>query len=232
MLHLGLFALAQPGLLQVDLILEHEPALLLDRPDSAADGRQSGNHSGEKFPVVLLRGDLRFGELGDLVDQRANLLFGLLDQVRVASPCNASWDEMLGDDRLEAVLRSSRATSAAAATAASAVRLTIAMSATPLRPRAPPCGTCWPTTRRSAGASTSRTAGTWWTRRGRTSPRTSISARSANGSRAAAAVRLVTRAGRVRRVAPPAADQPRPAVPSPTGLISERRALRDATSVR
>jgi hypothetical protein len=52
--------------------------------------------SATKQREAALEGELRHVE--DRIKARTRL--PMLDNVRVASPCNASWDEMLGDDRV------------------------------------------------------------------------------------------------------------------------------------
>lgn len=52
--------------------------------------------SATKQREAALAGELR--QVEERIKTRTRL--PMLDQVRVASPCNASWDEMLGDDRV------------------------------------------------------------------------------------------------------------------------------------
>jgi hypothetical protein len=52
--------------------------------------------SATKQREAALEGELR--HVQDRIEARTRL--PMLDSVRVASPCNASWDEMLGDDRV------------------------------------------------------------------------------------------------------------------------------------
>ena len=77
---LVVFVIAEPGFLDVDLILQRQPALVVDRPDRSADRRQRRNHLCKELAVKLLRCNARLRQLGNLAHQRADLLLGLFNQ--------------------------------------------------------------------------------------------------------------------------------------------------------
>ena len=76
-----LFALNHAGLLEIELVLERELAVLARRPDHAADGGQSGNHAVEKRFVELAWGQVLPRQLRDFTDQSLDLPTSLLDQL-------------------------------------------------------------------------------------------------------------------------------------------------------
>ena len=64
-LGLPLLALAEIGFLDVDLILEGQAALGIQRPDGPADRRQRRDHPRQELTIELLRGDVGLGQLRD-----------------------------------------------------------------------------------------------------------------------------------------------------------------------
>ena len=83
--HAVVFALRdlKLGLLEADLVFQRQPPVLVDRPHGAADGSQGGNDAREEFPVVFLRRQLLFGQLGDLAHDGADLLPSLFDNLGI-----------------------------------------------------------------------------------------------------------------------------------------------------
>ena len=88
-LRLMLLIFAEPGFLDVDLVLKGQMTLGIDRPDGSARRRQGRHHAGEKLPVKFLRRNVALRQLGNLRHQRADLLFGLFDQRWVERLFNA-----------------------------------------------------------------------------------------------------------------------------------------------
>ena len=76
---LGFLAFSQPGLVQLDLIDELDPALG-HRPNGSADGCQGIDDAIEDRVVIFERCQLRLGELSNLAHQIANLLLRLFDE--------------------------------------------------------------------------------------------------------------------------------------------------------
>src|SRR3989304_3658507 len=83
MADLILLVVAEPGFLEVDLVAQRQAALALGDPDGTADGRQRGDDPRKELPVEFLRSHVRLGQFRDLIDQHADLLLGLLDQLGV-----------------------------------------------------------------------------------------------------------------------------------------------------
>ena len=83
MLGLPLLAVAEIGFLDVDLILEGQAPLGIQRPDGPADRRQGRDHARQELAIKLLRGDVGLGQLRDFRHQGADLLLRLFDQLRV-----------------------------------------------------------------------------------------------------------------------------------------------------
>ena len=67
---------------EIDLIPEHE-TVVAARPNRSSDSGHRGDNPPQKAGIKLFRRNFLPGELGYLLNQRANLVFGLLDQQRV-----------------------------------------------------------------------------------------------------------------------------------------------------
>lgn len=78
-LGLLLLVVAKVRVLDIDLVLEGQPAFGIDRPDGAADGREGRNHARQELPIKLFRGDVLLRQLRNFRHQRADLLFRLFD---------------------------------------------------------------------------------------------------------------------------------------------------------
>ena len=82
-LRLGFFALAEPGLLKVDLILQRQAAFVVGGPNRPAHRRQRRDDAVEESAVKLFRRNVLLGQLRNFRHQRADLLLGLFDQIRI-----------------------------------------------------------------------------------------------------------------------------------------------------
>ena len=83
MKRLGLFVLAEIGLLEIDLILQGQLVVFVDRPDGPAHRGQGGNHAGEKLAIEFARRQALLRQLRNFIDQRLDLLTRLFDQLLV-----------------------------------------------------------------------------------------------------------------------------------------------------
>ena len=95
-LGLMLLALAEPRLLEVDLVLERELPLGVQRPHGPAHRRQRRDDPRQELAVKLLRRHVGLRQLGNLRHQRADLLLGLFDQLGVNGLFNAHICYVLG----------------------------------------------------------------------------------------------------------------------------------------
>jgi hypothetical protein len=83
MLRLHLLVLAELRLLDVDLILEGELPLGIQRPDGPAHRRQRGDDARQELAIELLRRHLGFRQAGNFRHQRADLLLRLFDELGI-----------------------------------------------------------------------------------------------------------------------------------------------------
>ena len=79
------FVFVQMGLLNVDLVREGNLSGGVDRPDGTPFGGQRDHDALEELLVEFFRRNVGFRDFGNLADQRADLLFCLLDKARIDS---------------------------------------------------------------------------------------------------------------------------------------------------
>ena len=76
-------AVHQAGQAELDLVLELQAAPAVEQPERAARGRHGGHGAVEELDVELGRLDVRFGQVGDLGHQLADLVLRLLEQTGI-----------------------------------------------------------------------------------------------------------------------------------------------------
>ena len=72
---------AELGLLEIDLVLQGQPAFVVDGPNGPAHGRQGRDDPRQELAVELLGGHVGLRQLRNLAHQRADELLGLFDFV-------------------------------------------------------------------------------------------------------------------------------------------------------
>src|SRR5262249_5438268 len=76
-------ACVETDLADVDLELQLEVSLRRANPDSTGRGGDGGEHSLQELAVIIRRGAIFLGKLGNFFDQTVDLLPGLLEKINV-----------------------------------------------------------------------------------------------------------------------------------------------------
>ena len=76
-------AVGEPGEPELQLVLKFQTSPPVQHPERATGGRDCGDGSIQELDVELGRLDVGLGEIGDLRDEFANLIFCLLEQTWV-----------------------------------------------------------------------------------------------------------------------------------------------------